>query len=65
MKLTKRYRIWWNKSKQIMTDHETRYNEGNITYVDEEFAGITGFYESDARADIQHEIIEKELLIMQ
>lgn len=48
-----------------MTDYKTKYNEGSITYVDEEFAGITGFYESDARADIQHEIIEKELIIMQ
>jgi len=52
MKLTKRYRIWWNKNNQIMTDYKTKYNEGSITYVDEEFTGITGFYESDARADI-------------
>ena len=58
MKLTKKYRIWWNQEKIIQNDYLTEHING-ITY-----CGNVNceYFESNTFQDIQNKIKKEELI---
>ena len=57
MKLTKKYRIWWNSEKVIQNDYENDFGN-SVTYCGN--ANFT-YFESDNLEDIKYIIINKNL----
>ena len=63
MRLTKKYRIWWNADKQLMAYPLAEYNEGSVTVADDIPAGISGSFESDSIDAVQDKIAAEGLQV--
>ena len=64
MRLTKKYRIWWNADKQLLSDPLAEYNEGSVTVADDIAAGISGSFESDSIEAVQDKIAAEGLQVV-
>ena len=63
MRLIKKYRIWWNADKQLLSDPLAEYNEGSVTVADDIPAGISGSFESDSLDAVQDKIAAEGLQV--
>lgn len=64
MRLTKKYRIWWNADKQLLSDPLAEYNEGSVTVADDIPAGIAGSFDSDSIEAVQDKIAAEGLQVV-
>ncbi|MDD2260703.1 MAG: hypothetical protein PHC31_01130 [Clostridia bacterium] len=64
MRLTKKYRIWWNANKELWADPLAEYNEGSVTVADDIPAGISGSFESDSIEAVQDKIAAEGLQVV-
>lgn len=59
MRLTKKYRIWWDADKELLVEPSQEYNARSVTVADDAAASIFGYFESDS-LDAVHEKIAVE-----
>lgn len=64
MRLTKKYRIWWNADKQLLSDPLAEYNDGSVTVADDIPAGIAGSFEADSIEAVQDKIAAEGLQVV-
>ena len=64
MRLIKKYRIWWNANKELLSDPLAEYNEGSVTVADDIPAGISGSFESDSIEAMQDKIAAEGLQVV-
>ena len=63
MRLTAKYRIYWDSDLHLLCDPATIYNPGSTTSADLSASNISGFFESDNLASIQAKISELNLIL--
>ena len=63
MRLIKKYRIWWNANKELLSDPLAEYNDCSVTVADDIPAGISSSFESDSIEAVQDKIAAEGLQV--